>query len=115
MQSCDYALAIDENNQRAMSLKVFATFAIPDHTKGLKLCLEYMRKVPNDYSIRMYAGEQLYATKSMKRPRFLCKMPCAYALLSILTMCALLMICAICIFKGRIMQGLKRLCLHFVC
>ena len=63
VQSCDYALAIDENNQRAMSLKVFATFAIPDYAKGLKLCLEYMRKVPNDYSIRMYAGEQLYATK----------------------------------------------------
>lgn len=63
VQSCDYALAIDENNQRAMSLKVFATFAIPDQAKGLKLCLEYMRKIPNDYSIRMYAGEQLYATQ----------------------------------------------------
>lgn len=62
IQSCDYALAIDGSNQRAMSLKVFATFAIPDYKKGLSLCMDYMRKIPNDYSIRMYAGEQLYAS-----------------------------------------------------
>lgn len=60
IQSCDYALAIDENNQRAMSLKVFATFALSDYDKGLALCLKYMHAIPNDYSIRMYAGEQLY-------------------------------------------------------
>ena len=62
IQSCDYALAIDSNNQRAMSLKVFATFAVGDCKKGLALCLDYVKVIPNDYSIRMYAGEQLYAT-----------------------------------------------------
>lgn len=62
IQSCDYALAIDCKNQRAMSLKVFATFAIGNCNKGLALCLEYVKVIPNDYSIRMYAGEQLYAS-----------------------------------------------------
>lgn len=62
IQSCDYALAIDSKNQRAMSLKVFATFAVGNCKKGLALCLDYIKVIPNDYSIRMYAGEQLYAT-----------------------------------------------------
>lgn len=61
IQSCDYALAINRNNQRAMSLKVFATFAMSDNKRGLALCLDYMKVIPDDYSIRMYAGEQLYA------------------------------------------------------
>lgn len=62
IQSCNYALAIDSQNQRAMSLKAFATFAIGDCRQGLALCLDYIKVIPNDYSIRMYAGEQLYST-----------------------------------------------------
>ena len=61
IQSCDYALAIDDTNQRAMSLKVFATFATQNTEEGLKLCIKYAHLCPNDYSLRMYAGEQLYA------------------------------------------------------
>ena len=61
IQSCDYALAIDDTNQRAMSLKVFATFATLNTEEGLKLCIKYAHLCPNDYSLRMYAGEQLYA------------------------------------------------------
>lgn len=69
IQSCDYALAIDSNHQRAMSLKVFATFASGDCKKGISLCLEYMKIIPNDYSIRMYAGEQLYALGKIEEAR----------------------------------------------
>ena len=60
MQSCDYALAIDADNVRAMSLKVFAMFALQQGTMGLQQCMEYVKKCPNDYSLRMYAGEQLH-------------------------------------------------------
>lgn len=61
IQSCDYALAIDADNVRAMSLKVFAMFALQQGTLGLQQCMQYIKKCPNDYSLRMYAGEQLHS------------------------------------------------------
>lgn len=58
-QSCDYALAIDPNNVKGMSLKVFALFAQKRNEEALSACSEYMKKMPNEYCIRMYAGEHL--------------------------------------------------------
>lgn len=57
--SCDYALAIDESNQQAMNLKVFALFGQGKFDEALRFCQESMEKMPNDYAIRMYAAEQL--------------------------------------------------------
>lgn len=61
IQSCDYALAIDENKYKAMSLKVHSLFALGRNEEGLKACNAYIQKAPNEYSIRMYAGEALQA------------------------------------------------------
>lgn len=66
VQDCDYALTIDANNQRAMSLKVFALFALKDYEQGMECCKTYIQECPNDYSLRMYLGEQLYSLKQNK-------------------------------------------------
>lgn len=66
VQSCDYALALDADNQRAMSLKVFALFSMQNYDLGMECCKEYIKKCPNDYSLRMYVGEQLYSLKQNK-------------------------------------------------
>lgn len=59
VQSCDYALAIDPQNTKAMSLKTFALFALKRTSEALSACQEYIKKTPNEYSMRMYAGEHL--------------------------------------------------------
>lgn len=59
VQSSDYALAIDSNNIKAMGLKVFSLFALQRNEEAMKCCMEYMQKAPNDYTLRMYAGEKL--------------------------------------------------------
>ena len=64
INSCDYALAIDENNRQAMNLKVYATFALFNYEKGVMLSKEYIRMQPNDYSLRLFVAEQLYNEKS---------------------------------------------------
>lgn len=66
VNSCDYALAIDENNAHAMSIKIFALFALKLVDEGLALAKEYMRKMPDNYSIPMYVGEQLYEQADYK-------------------------------------------------
>lgn len=66
ISSCDYALAIDEKQQRAMSLKTFATFALKRYSDGLQLCQQYANRCPNDYSLYMYAGEQLFALNKIQ-------------------------------------------------
>lgn len=58
LTSCDYALAVDETNQRAMNLKLFATLTLGRFDEGLKLYHVFTRKMPDDYAIRMYVGEQ---------------------------------------------------------
>ncbi len=58
LTSCDYALAVDETNQRAMNLKIFATFTIGRFDDALKLYQAFVRKMPDDYAIHMYVGEQ---------------------------------------------------------
>lgn len=60
IESCDYALAIDPNMQQAMSLKVFATFGLQRFDEAMQLCRQYMPLMPDDYTLRMYAGEQCY-------------------------------------------------------
>lgn len=59
LTSCDYALAIDDDNQRAMSLKLYATFGLGRFEEGMQLFDTFESLMPDDYSIRMYAGEQL--------------------------------------------------------
>lgn len=63
ISSCDYALAIDDSNAQAMSLKVYATFGLGQVEEGLKLYEEFRLKLPENYAIRMYAGEQLYSAQ----------------------------------------------------
>lgn len=59
VQSCDYALAINPKNVKGMSLKVFALLALQRSEEALHACHEYIKIVPNEYSMRMYAGEHL--------------------------------------------------------
>ncbi len=59
VQSCDYALAIDSNNIKAMGLKVFSLFAQQRDDEAMKWCTKYMKQAPNDYTLRMYMGERL--------------------------------------------------------
>lgn len=58
---CDYALAIDNQSAHAMGLKLFATFGTNQFDEGLELYQEFVNKLPDDYVIRMYTGEQLLA------------------------------------------------------
>lgn len=58
---CDYALAIDCQSVHAMGLKLFATFGTNKYDEGIELYQEFANKMPDDYVIRMYAGEQLLA------------------------------------------------------
>lgn len=64
--SCDYALAIDPMNQRAMSLKLFATYGLNKYKEGLILFKAFEHKLPDDYTIRMYTGEQMFAHNDIK-------------------------------------------------
>lgn len=59
LTACDYALAIDDSNTRAMNLKLFALWGLGRHDEAYGLYRNYAQKMPEDYAIRMYAGEQL--------------------------------------------------------
>lgn len=59
IDSCEYALAIDDNNARAMVIKVYATFEQQKMDEGMQLYAEYSPKMPNDYTLHLYVGEQL--------------------------------------------------------
>lgn len=69
--SCDYALAIDENSQQAMTLKLYSTFALDKADEGLQLYEDFAKKMPNDYIIRMYTGEELLSQKQYTEARFI--------------------------------------------
>lgn len=59
LTACDYALAIDDSNTRAMNLKLFALWGLGRHDEAYSLYHSYAQKMPEDYAIKMYAGEQL--------------------------------------------------------
>ncbi len=61
IQSCDYALAIDEKNSRAMILKIYAYSCLKSAEETLRLCNECIRILPNNYDFYLRAGEQLFA------------------------------------------------------
>lgn len=61
IDSCDYALAIDDGNSRAMILKTYALFELQKIDEGMKLYAEYAPKLSNDYTLHLYVGEQLVA------------------------------------------------------
>lgn len=58
-ESCDYALAIDGSNIRAMHFKLCSLFALEKTEEAMHLYEEYAKENPNDYTIRMMVGEQL--------------------------------------------------------
>lgn len=60
--SCDYALAIEPTNARAINLKIFNNFGLGHYDEAMKLANQYFAILPNDYSLHMYVGEQLIAT-----------------------------------------------------
>lgn len=60
VEACDYALAIDESNQQALSIKAFAVFAQGKTEEGMALCREHYDPQSNDFTIPMYMGEHLY-------------------------------------------------------
>lgn len=59
LNSAEYALAIDPSSRLAMSLKVFNTFALDKWFEGYDLVHNYDQKVPTDYSMDMYAAENV--------------------------------------------------------
>ncbi len=60
VQSCDYALAIDEHNFQAMDNKVFSLFNMGDEKKALECCEQFMAQEPGCQSVRIYAGERYF-------------------------------------------------------
>lgn len=69
INSCEYALAIDDRNTLAMSLHVYATFQCRPREEALRLCEKYTRIIPDDYSILMYWGESLMAGQTYAEAR----------------------------------------------
>lgn len=60
--SCDYSLAINPDYQPAMNLKLFATFRLNRIEEGFNLYKKFIISAPDDYSIRMYAAEQMLSS-----------------------------------------------------
>lgn len=71
IDSCDYALAIDEDNRQAMNFKVYAAFNLYHDEEGLAMAREYIRKQPDDYALRLFVAEQLYDKHSYEEARTL--------------------------------------------
>lgn len=58
-ECCDYALAIDDTNWRAMLLKLCSKFAMQSFDEAMQLYGEYVKKGYEDYGIHLLAGEEL--------------------------------------------------------
>lgn len=82
LRSCDYALAVDPQNQQAMSMKVFSLYALKRDDEAYACAREYMRALPEDYTIPMYVGEnfctQAAAEKSERRKSELAELANTY-------------------------------------
>lgn len=65
--SCDYALAIDEQNSRAMVLKIYAMSCVKTPEETLRLCMECIRLLPDNYEFHLRAGEQLFILKQPEK------------------------------------------------
>lgn len=68
LESAEYALAIDPMSKLGMSLKVFDTFALNNKNKALGLVENYTCKMPTDYSMAMYAAENMLTDSDFDHP-----------------------------------------------
>lgn len=59
ISSCDYALAIEGTNVRAVELKLYSTFMLERYEEAEALFRKSEAKFPNVYTIRIYMGEFL--------------------------------------------------------
>lgn len=59
MESCDYALAIDDTNARAKLFKLYSLFAMRRFEQAMSLYGEYVNKGNEDYAMHMLVGEEL--------------------------------------------------------
>lgn len=55
--ACQYALAIDAKNEKALRISFFAYYAVHNHTKALETAQQYVSHWPDEYYIPMNAGE----------------------------------------------------------